>query len=183
MTSIRKVFASFLVAFIFYGGSASAVTFTPGSVPPADFPFRIASTFSGLCWDVPFGNFTVGVIIQQYPCHANNNQMWNLVQQFDHQNRDFFLIRSVGNPNFCVARDNNDLLVLSTCAPSQGASDYVEWRFEHHTVGSFTVNRITALRAAGCVDIPNGSVANNVQLQLYFCHGGPNQGWLLLPGL
>jgi len=166
-----------VVATHFSMSESAAVTFTATSIP-ANYPFRIASAHSGLCWDVPNGVYTVGAIVQQYPCGTGNNQNWNLVFATT-GNRLNARIRSVGNPAYCVSRSTANKLVLDVCDQPQ-VTDYSEWFINLRSSGFF-VNEISGVRFAGCVDIPNGSMANSIPLQTYNCQNSPNQTWLLLP--
>jgi hypothetical protein len=120
----------------------------------------IASAHSGLCWDVPNGTYTPGAVVQQYPCGTGNNQNWNLLFATT-GNRLNAQIRSVGNPAYCVFR-------------------YSRWFINLRSTGFFA-NEISGVHFAGCVDIPNGSMANSIPLQTYNCQNSPNQTWLLVP--
>jgi hypothetical protein len=43
------------------------------------------------------------------------------------------------------------------------------------------VYTITSVASGKCLDVPNGSADDNVQIQQYQCHGGPNQQWKFVP--
>jgi hypothetical protein len=157
---------------------ARAVTFDPFALPPEDFPFRIASKHSGLCWDVPGGNIVPGQALQQWFCHTGTNQNWNIVRMWDpNSRRDFLLIRNAAQPDFCAGVRQGGV-ILDKCDRPEGT--LLEWRMDRRT--GFLVFQIVALRTAGCFDVRGGTMSEGGALQLFDpCHGGLNQSWVLLP--
>jgi hypothetical protein len=160
----------------------NSATFTAASIPN-DAQFRIASAHSGQCWDVPGGQYVVGTLIQQYPCHTGPNQTWTF-RFATTGNRYHARITSAGNSQLCAARTSANRLVLDLCATPQ-AGNSVSWFVNLRTSG-FYAAAISGVNFAGCVDVPasaqnNQGLANAVPLQIYDCHGNYNQSWLLLP--
>lgn len=65
---------------------------------------------------------------------------------------------------------------FQTIATGYGAVYVLTYRVE-----LYAGDRITNVRSGYCIDVPNGSTADGVQVQQYPCHTGPNQRWIFLP--
>lgn len=156
--------------------AAEAVDFNPISDPiPPDYPFRIASKHSGMCWDVPGGDFRRGQALQQWYCHTGASQTWNIVKKRE-SGRDILLIQNAAHPQYCVGTRQGQL-ILDKCNAPEGTE--LAWDLFRH---AFHVNRIYPLRVRGCIDVWGATMSEGGPLQLFEdCHGGLNQSWVLLP--
>jgi hypothetical protein len=147
---------------------------------PSNVQFRIASDYSGLCWDVA-GPFRAGTPVQQYPCHTGDNQMWTI----ESAPPGGFLIVSA-NRSLCVglAPPPSRQLAIQNCTPPSVGSARV-WDFVRtdRSGRPCSINQIKLMPATSpgdCIDVTRASLTP-VELQLFGCHNGADQTWLLLP--
>jgi hypothetical protein len=137
--------------------------------------FRIASNHSGLCWDIPGQQFAAGVQLQQFPCHALNNQLWTF-ETVSAAAGEATLIRSA-DPALCVGKSESNQVVLQSCdadAPGQ------QWIFDRSDPSGFWIQRIRSQQNSECIDVFGASLERQAALNTYQCHDGRNQQWLLL---
>jgi hypothetical protein len=147
---------------------------------PPNVKFRIASDYSGLCWDVA-GPFRSGTPVQQFPCHTGDNQMWTI----ELAPPGGFLIVNA-NRSFCVglAPPPSRQLAIQNCTPPLvGSARFWDFLRIDPSGRPRSINQIklrTVTSPGDCVDVTGASLGP-AALQLFGCHNGADQTWLLLP--
>ena len=138
----------------------------------------IRSAYTAKCMDVANGSTTVGNWIVQFGCHGQTNQQFVL----DSVVAPIIRFRNV-NSNLCVAATGYQgystprmNLVQSTCN-----SAYANFTLENlvTSANSTTATLRWAYDSAYCVDVPSGAAIDSLILQIYPCHGGQNQRWII----
>jgi hypothetical protein len=155
----------------------SALTTAPGNTSRVKSVINTAG--AGKCMDVAGGGTALGTPIVQYSCHTGANQKFEL-----RDSAGAYKLASTVDPSKCVGfnewyADNNVLLRLVSCE-NLSARWYLGGDLRANPT---TVTMRSALgshnASGGCVDIASGSGADSLWLQIYACHGGPNQQWLM----
>jgi hypothetical protein len=151
----------------------SAALISPSTI------YRIASRDSGLCFDVPYGNYFDGAPVNQYYCHTRTNQHWT-IQGIDGAVPGGVIAST--NRAWCVAvaSASNKNLVLRPCNWRYPGTLSQLWTFSD-TPDTNDVPRIRNRMNSECIDVPSGSNSTGVQMQTFPCHTGLNQQWLLMP--
>ena len=152
---------------------------------------EIRSSSTSKCMDTG-GSFVIGTPIVQYDCHHYPDQQFAI----DQASFTTFQIVSNYEPGKCVAVipsganqavQSGDVLTLLPCSDATGFMPLnTRWFLDSTDLNNpgspVSHARIrTAAPAFGtlCLDVPGGSFNNSLRLQVYTCHGGPNQLWEL----
>lgn len=133
--------------------------------------YTIIGKGSGLCLDVPGGDGTDGLGLQQWGCHSGDNQRWQLRLQSD----GTYLISSKQTGKCLdIPRGAVEAAWLEqyTC---HGNSNQ-RWKLEAQSDGSFAIK---AAHSGKCLDVANGSLAAGGRVLQFECHLGDNQRWRL----
>src|SRR5579875_1373086 len=142
-------------------------------VPPST-SFVLSSDGKCLDDDVPLGGqFTSGVKVQQWACNGGWGQDWNLSAAG---------LGANGLPDYTISGvySGGCLNIPGSVTSSKTKVNYGQcgtagdiWQYN----GSELVNP----HSGKCLDDPGASGSNGTQLEIYTCHGGTNQKWVL-PG-
>jgi hypothetical protein len=142
---------------------------------------------SGKCMDDASGGTSNGNPIVQFDCHRGLNQQWALHEA---TLGGAFQIVSLLDPNMCAGlnsryANDNDLVVLVPCDPSMN-ENYAGtlWYLNSSDLNSWWTSHVAFRSALGttnpngsCIDVASGLDWDSLWLQVYGCHGGPNQEW------
>ena len=139
----------------------------------------------GKCIDIAGGYVYDGNAIVQYDCHDTANQQFRVERVGLSPSK--YYVTSVMDPSKCIGIQPGvngnpyELIRVETCKNSSGAiNPNVTWLLDLNA--AYQTRFQAFLRAndgsATCIDIPSGSAANSLWLQLYTCHDGPNQRWI-----
>ena len=136
-----------------------------------------------LCMDVAGGNPTTGTPIVQFPCHPD--QLNSRAQRFFLASvtlaNTTFQIQSRVDTAKCVGVGANDRLILTPCEVAGVVPEATKFRIDSSDLTAVVSHgRLRSVGAVNkCVDVPNGSKAQSLMLQVYACHTGANQQWEL----
>jgi len=185
---MKKIIANTLIAIIVvHGLSAFGLAVPLDALPvPTDTLVRIKSAIntggSGKCLDVAGGLTGTGTPIVQFGCHQGVNQVF-WFQRFGSQ----YIIKSALNPDMCVGISNNvhananELVRLVPCRlRNYDVPLGVRWTINNNQgLIQFQAVSPSVDRRNTCIDVGNGSHADSLWMQLYYCHTGSNQRWTL----
>lgn len=112
---------------------------------------------------------------QQFVCNGGLNQNFRLARQAG--NWDNWTIRPAANDGYCldVPSSNyvtNQRLQFYPCNGQSNQTFTFIW-------SSNTQMSIRPLNSSLCVDVENGTADAQASLQLYTCHYGPDQTWMV----
>lgn len=147
---------------------------TPQIFPYQVLPIEFKNFNSGLCMDVAGAYTNDGTVVQQYPCHAGNNQSWFLAPALD-----AFQIRAghVGGMNLTVKNDSlNDNANIEIYHPRMAYSQV--WIVNRNSDGTF---EIRGYQSDKCLDVAGASNSSNAYVVQNSCNGGKSQKWVLRP--
>jgi hypothetical protein len=149
-------------------GFTGTVPAVPAGPPPAP-PGTVQSLASGKCLDLPGGRTRDGTLAIQYDCHGGLNQQWNIESAGEAGYR--IVSRMSGK---CIGADPGGAaaggyMVQLPCDGSPGQF----WTLESAGNGYVLHNVANDL----CMDVPGGSLANDVKPMTWSCNGGLNQTW------
>lgn len=161
--------------------AAVRVTTRPGSggggIDTARW-YQVVNTNSGKCLDAADGGTSNGTALQQWTCHAgNNNQLW----QFQPTSGGNY--RAVSRNNSALAWDvaggataTGDGVAVQLWTYGGGANQ--QWLPTDRGNGTFT---FTARHSGKCLDVRDVSTADGARLQQWACTNGPAQAFRLVP--
>jgi hypothetical protein len=125
---------------------------------------RVVNAASGRCLDAVGGSSADGTRLQLFDCHGGANQSWSVpvetsvAEQFG------------GAEGTCVESADG---VVDNGTPTQLAR--CDRNFRHQDWAFYTDG---TLRASGkCLDAAGAGTSNGTRVNLFDCHGGPNQLW------
>ena len=158
------------------GGPTPTPTNTPtsgGGISTTAW-YQVINQGNGKCVDNSGGSTNNGNKIQQYTCAGGNfNQQW----QFRTTSGGYYEVVSRNTSNSVwdvagVSQSDGALIQLYT----YGGGNNQQWQPVSLGGGNF---RFVARHSGKCLDIPNSSTTNGVQLQQWTCNGGANQSFRL----
>ncbi|MTE17797.1 glycosyl hydrolase [Streptomyces sp. TRM43335] len=140
--------------------------------------YRVVNTGSGKCLDTTDGGTSDGTVLQQWACHAgNDNQLWRF------RPTDGGHHRVVGRGGTALVWDVDG----GTGATADGARVHLwtwggganqQWRPVDRGDGT---HAFVARHSGKCLDVTDASTADGAGLQQWACHGGPAQTFRLVP--
>jgi len=166
----RCLSALFVLALL--GGPAAAASI------PATAQYTIRNVATGKCIDIANGSTAPGAPVAQYACHGGPNQRF----RFDYalpgsgpthiSNVDSGLCivpgRQTSSANgvglaqsLCTSQHATFLLIRASGQGPAGQRVALRWTYDPGL----------------CIDVPGASRTDSLILQMYRCHGGPNQLW------
>jgi hypothetical protein len=138
--------------------------------PYEQVPVTIQSLHSGKCLDIR-GAAGDGAILQQYPCGEQENQTFHLLWT----GGDRYQLRPGhrGNVRLVVAGGDGAVAHLGN-----GETTAELFRFTPNTDGTFA---IVSNQSGKCLDVPGWSLQDGMEIQQWWCSGGTNQRWRIIP--
>jgi hypothetical protein len=165
----RCLFALFVLAVL--GGSVAAA----GAPITAQYTIRNVAT--GKCMDIASGSIEAGAAVVQYTCHGGDNQRFRF---------DYAL---PGSGPTHISSVNSGMCVIPSQPPSESSLGLAQSPCTAQN-GTFLLARAPGQTPAGqrvsfrwtrdpnlCIDVPGAALTDSLVLQMYKCHGGPNQFW------
>ena len=177
-----------LVALLLAVATMAAVSLTVASPASADTQGPIRNAGNGKCL-TPVGLFQ-GAAVVQNPCDIDSNgNVINRAQQWDAVCVDAscppFHVRNHANEGLCLdARGfatNGTPIQLWTCNSISNEN----WDYgpsPDPLDPYFMLRSRVSGTTSHCLDVPGGSDADGVAMQLYWCNGSPAQTWIAGPG-
>jgi len=154
------------------GGSPAP---TPTSAPAGGGAGTIVNKNSNKCVDAAAAGTANGTVIQQYTCNSSNAQKWTRTV--------------VASPYVKIATANNANQVFDVSGGTTATGDGAKialWTYGNTTnqhwnpVSEGTgYSHLVARHSGKCIDIPNASTADAVQLQQWTCNGSAAQSFKL----
>ena len=119
------------------------------------------------CLDVPKASTTIGIDLQVFNCHGDDNQRW------DYRPDRTFRATIAGQPRCADVAGGTVSSTSGTVLQSQACDGTSSQQFSFAGV---------ELRGIGdkCVDVPSANYATGQYVQLFDCQGSGNQHWHLL---
>jgi hypothetical protein len=155
-----------LVALVAWSGRGTAARLP--QFPHEQLPVAIQNVHSGKCLDIRAAGGD-GAILQQYTCGDQENQTFHLLW--------------VGGDRYQLRPGHygNVRLVVFGSEPARLANRELreqQFRFTAHPDGTFSiVNHVSDQ----CLDVPNWSLDDGMQIQQWSCTNGTNQRWRIVP--
>lgn len=125
----------------------------------------IRSAHSNLCVNVGSASTAVNAKVIQWPCGAGGNEL--------------FTVNNVGGAVKFAAKHSG--LCLAQANAAAGGGPVVQASCASGAATQWTLSGATLCNQASgaCLDVPNNSTAQNVELATWTCHGLNNQNWSL----
>ncbi|HEX4721998.1 MAG TPA: ThuA domain-containing protein [Pseudonocardiaceae bacterium] len=155
------------------GGAPTNAPTNP--IPPANW-YTVVNTANGKCVDARSAGTTNGTAIQQFTCNGTTGQEF----QFQQTSGPFLKVVNRGNPNLGL-----DVTNVSTAnnAPIQlwtyGGGLNQQWQAVPDGNGVYHIVSRNGT-ATECLNVPNSSTANSVQLTQTACTGVSSQSFRLV---
>ena len=131
----------------------------------------IMNVHSRKCFDIAGGNTGNNANVQQYTCHAGDNQRWTLAAT---SQPNTVLLKSSQNLSKCLdvaggSTQDGANIQMYEChgGPAQ------QFRFQE--TGTYSEFYLVNVHSGKCIDIAGGSVNNHANVQQFTCHGGGSQ--------
>jgi hypothetical protein len=144
---------------------------------PATAQYTIRSIATGKCMDIANGSTVAGAAVAQYTCHGGINQRFRF---------DYGL---PGSGPTHISSVNSGMCVVPSQPPSASTVGLAQSPCTTQN-GTFLLVRAPGQTPAGqrvsfrwtydpnlCIDIPGAALTDSLALQMFKCHGGPNQLW------
>ncbi len=124
------------------------------------YAFEIVGVGSGRCVDIgaPAG---IGAQAQLWDCHGIFNQVFKLLPNGHFQGPNFLYLDAYSPSNGTVVKVNTFY-----------DDNYQRWRIDQY-------GRIVHIASNRCLDARGGGTVNGTILQLWDCHSGTNQQWVI----
>lgn len=161
--------------------SAAQASAVPTSATAVDLPANgwqeVVSKNSGKCVDVYAASTDNGSTVQQYSCNSTTAQQW----QFTGVSDGFVQVQTRNDSSkVWDVKDrsaaNGGLVQIYAASGTPGTNQ--QWKPIQETDGSFHfINR----NSNKCLDVPNASVDDGVQLQQYDCNSSAAQSFSVRP--
>lgn len=128
---------------------------------------------SGVCLDVPGGNYANGVQVELWQCNGGSNQKW--YWQAWSGSGGYYYLHPNGARSKCVdlphgVTTNNTKLILYDC---NGSANQI-W-FENGTPSNMSL--LSDVNVTKCIDDPGGVLVNGTKPVIYSCNSSRNQHW------
>ena len=119
------------------------------------------------CLDVQGADPSDGVFVNIFECHGQENQRWELEPV-----SSFFELR--GLEGKCVQPGGGESGVRLIIGPCGGLED--RWEPDPDVLSDFSLVHVSSGK---CMDVEGASSADRTPVNIFDCHGGPNQTWRL----
>ncbi|KAK7055568.1 ricin B lectin domain-containing protein [Favolaschia claudopus] len=151
-----------------------------------DFTFKIADT--NFCIDLTDGSIKDGNVLQIWTCANNNaNQKWGGAPNPDTVDVVHLTggSSSAANGPYCIAAASNTngaQVALVNCLNADFHTTFPDGNITWSIPVAPLTGKMTTF-GNKCLDVPNGSTANGVKLQIWDCaEGNTNQMWTIHSG-